>query len=89
MSNKRPPPILAKSLIGLIALELAPKVNYLFKGSIDCDSAESLKKQFFSYQISRLFIQLQGNKVLIDLGGCFYGSMQYICSNNHPSPSLG
>ena len=32
-SNKRPPPILAKkSCVGLIALELAPTVNYWFKG---------------------------------------------------------
>ena len=32
MSNKRPPPILAKkSCVGLIALELAPTVNYWFK----------------------------------------------------------
>ena len=33
MSNKRPPPIFAKkSCVGLIALELAPTVNYWFKG---------------------------------------------------------
>ena len=33
MSNKCPPPILAKkSCVGLIALELAPTVNYWFKG---------------------------------------------------------
>ena len=32
-SNKHPPPILAKrSCVGLIALELAPTVNYWFKG---------------------------------------------------------
>ena len=31
-SNKRPPPILAKkSCVGLIALELAPTVNYWFQ----------------------------------------------------------
>ena len=36
MSNKRPPPILAKkSCVGLIALELAP--NYWFKGESDVD----------------------------------------------------
>ena len=33
MSNKRPLPILAKkSCVGLIGLELAPTVNYWFKG---------------------------------------------------------
>ena len=32
-SKKRPPPLLAKkSCVGLIALELAPTVNYWFKG---------------------------------------------------------
>ena len=35
-SNKRPPPILAKKYcVGLIALELAPTVNYWFKGEIE------------------------------------------------------
>ena len=35
-SNKRPLPILAKkSCVGLIALELAPTVNYWFKGEIE------------------------------------------------------
>ena len=33
VSNKRPPPFLPKkSCVGLIALELAPTVNYWFKG---------------------------------------------------------
>ena len=33
MSNKRPPPFFGeKSCVGLIALELAPTVNYWFKG---------------------------------------------------------
>ena len=33
MSNKRPPPIFGeKSCVGLIALELAPTVDYWFKG---------------------------------------------------------
>ena len=42
-----------------------------------------LKNHFFSYQISQLFIQLQGNKVLIDLGGRFHNSIA-ACSNNSP-----
>ena len=48
----------------------------------------ALKNQFFSYQISQLFIQLQRNKVLIDLGGRFHGSIA-AGSNNRPPPSLG
>ena len=36
ISNNRPLPILAKkSCVGLIALELAPTVNYWFKGEIE------------------------------------------------------
>ena len=49
---------------------------------------QTLKNHFFSYQISQLFIQLQGNKVLIDLGGRFHRSIA-ACSNNRPPPSLG
>ena len=44
---------------------------------------QTLKNHFFSYQ---LFIQLQGNRVLIDLGGRFHGSIA-ACSNNRPAPS--
>ena len=49
---------------------------------------QTLNNHFFSYQISQLFIELQGNKVLIDLGGCFHGSIA-ACSNNLLPPSLG
>ena len=49
---------------------------------------QTLKNHFFSYQISQLFIPLQGNKVLIDLGGRFHGSIA-ACSNNRRPPSLG
>ena len=88
VSNKRPPPILAKkSCVGLIVLKLAPTVNYWFKGKIDCDSAESLKKrtkQFFGYQISQLFIQLQANKVLIDLGGASRVQLHHVQITAHP-----
>ena len=160
MSNKRPAPILAKKFcVGLIALELAPAVNYwsdwpyggpevqkthFLKSRFDdvlwrriiygrlgrspitqfsrrtlafgvqaltfalrtltfgvqtpssvCDRCvwyaniyvrmQTLKNHFFSYQ---LFIQLQGNRVLIDLGGRFHGSIA-ACLNNRPPPSLG
>ena len=51
-------------------------------------NSNALKNHFFSYQVSQLFIQLQGNKVLIDLGGRFHGSIA-ACSNNRPPPSLG
>ena len=49
---------------------------------------QTLKNHFFSYHTSQLFIRLQGNKVLIDLGGRFHGAIA-ACSNNRPPPSLG
>ena len=45
-SNKRPPPFFGeKSCVGLIALELAPTVNYWFKGWIDRTVAQKYKKK--------------------------------------------
>ena len=56
--------------------------------SLVCDRCVRYANYFYSYQISQLFIQLRGNKVLIDLGGRFHGSIA-ACSNNRPPPSLG
>ena len=49
MSNNRPPPIFGeKSCVGLIALELAPTVNYWL---VDRMVAQKYKKRVFEIQV--------------------------------------
>ena len=49
MSNNRPPPIFGEmSCVGLIALELAPTVNYWL---IDHTVAQKYKKRVFEIQV--------------------------------------